>query len=76
MLDKRVVYVDNHSRAVEAIPVQRSQGTNCCKVTKRHWDNGQLISATIEEICEGKKRTRCYEYNTILQSGKRDSDEA
>jgi uncharacterized protein YcfJ len=52
MLNKRVVYIDDRGQAVEAIPVQGSQQTNCRKVTKRHWDNGQLISETIEEICE------------------------
>jgi len=60
MLNKRVVYVDDGGRAVEAIPVQSSQETNCRKVTKRHWDNGQLISETVEEICEGEKTTRDY----------------
>lgn len=59
-LNKRVVYVDNQGQAVEAIPVQSSQETNCRKVTKRHWDNGQLISETVEEICEGEKTTRDY----------------
>jgi outer membrane lipoprotein SlyB len=60
MLNKRVVYVDDGGRAVEAIPIQSSQETNCRKVTKRHWDNGQLISETVEEICEGEKTTRDY----------------
>ena len=60
MLNKRVVYVDDQGRAVEAIPIQNSQQTNCRKVTKRHWDNGQLISETIEEICEGQKSTKEY----------------
>jgi outer membrane lipoprotein SlyB len=60
MLNKRVVYVDEGGRAVEAIPVQSSQETNCRKVTKRHWDNGQLISETVEEICEGEKTTKDY----------------
>ena len=60
MLNKRVVYVDDQGRAVEAIPVQSSQQTNCRKVTKRHWDNGQLISETIQEICEGDKTSKDY----------------
>jgi outer membrane lipoprotein SlyB len=59
-LNKRVVYIDDRGRAVEAIPVQGSQETNCRKVTKRHWDNGQLISETVEEICEGEKTTKDY----------------
>ena len=59
-LNKRVIYVDRGGRAVEAIPVQDSQETNCRKITKRQWDNGQLVSQTVEEICEGEKRTRDY----------------
>lgn len=59
-LNKRVVYIDDQGQAVEAIPIQGSQGTNCRKVTKRHWDNGQLISETIEEICEGEKTSKDY----------------
>ena len=58
--NKRVVYVDKHGGAVEAIPVQNDQQTNCRKVTKRQWDNGQLISEAVEEICEGEKTTRNY----------------
>ncbi len=60
MLNKRVVYVDNQGRAVEAIPMQGSQQTNCRKVTKRQWDNGQMISETVEEICEGEKTMMNY----------------
>ncbi len=59
-INKRVIYVDNQGRAVEAIPMQHSQETNCRKVTKRQWDNGQLVSETVEEICEGEKRSRDY----------------
>ncbi len=60
MLNKRVIYVDDQGRAVEAIPAQRSPQTNCRKITKRHWDNGQLINETVEEICEGEKTIRDY----------------
>jgi uncharacterized protein YcfJ len=59
-INKRVVYVDDQGRAVEAIPDQYNQQTNCRKITKRHWNNGQLISETVEEICEGEKRTGEY----------------
>ena len=59
-INKRVIYVDNQGRAVEAIPMQGSQQTNCRKVTKRQWDNGQMVSETIEEICEGEKTSRDY----------------
>jgi len=59
-LNKRVVYMDNQGRAVEAIPMQKNQQTNCRKITKRHWDNGQMISETIEEICEGEKSSKDY----------------
>jgi uncharacterized protein YcfJ len=60
MLNKRVIYVDGQGRAVEAIPVQSSQQTNCRKITTRNWDNGQLISETIEEVCEGEKINKDY----------------
>jgi uncharacterized protein YcfJ len=59
-LNKRVIYVDRNGRAVEAFPVQDSQETNCRKITKRQWDNGRLVSETVEEICEGEKKTREY----------------
>jgi uncharacterized protein YcfJ len=60
LINKRVVYVDDRGRAVEAIPLQTNQQTNCRKITKRHWDNGQLIRETIEEICEGEKTSGDY----------------
>jgi outer membrane lipoprotein SlyB len=59
-INKRVVYIDDQGRAVEAIPAQNNQQTNCRKVTKRHWDNGELISETIEEVCEAEKTTGTY----------------
>ena len=59
--NKRVVYYDNQGGAVEAIPGPiDQQHTNCRKVTKRVWDKGQLMSETVEEICEGQKSTADY----------------
>lgn len=58
--DKRVVYYDKQGYAVEAIPEDVDQQTNCRKVTKRTWKNGKLISETVEEICEGEKYSRDY----------------
>lgn len=59
--DKRVVYVDDHGGAVEAIPGPSSrQGTDCRKVTKRTWNKGVLVSETVEEICEGERRSADY----------------
>jgi uncharacterized protein YcfJ len=59
--NKRVVYYDDRGGAVEAIPgPTSSQQTDCRKVTKRVWNNGELISETVEEICEGEKRTTSY----------------
>jgi uncharacterized protein YcfJ len=60
MTNKRIVYLDDHGRAVEAIPVQNDQLTNCRKITRRQWDNGQLLKETVEEICEGEKTTSNY----------------
>ena len=58
--NKRVVYYDNQGGAVEAIPGPVSQQTDCRKVTKRVWNKGELISETVEEICEGEKSTATY----------------
>ncbi len=58
--DKRVVYYDNQGGAVEAFPGPPDQNTNCRKVTKRVWNKGELVSETVEEICEGMKSTRTY----------------
>ncbi len=37
-----------------------TQGTNCSKVTKRRWKNGNLLSETVEETCTGRMTTRTY----------------
>jgi uncharacterized protein YcfJ len=60
LYDKRVVYYDNQGGAVEAIPSEVNQQTNCRKVTKRTWKDGKLIRETIEEICEGEKQSGEY----------------
>lgn len=61
MTNKRVVYYDNRGGAVEAIPGPAGgQQTNCRKVTKRVWDQGQLVNETVEEICEGEKTSGEY----------------
>lgn len=58
--NQRVVYYDDRGAAVEAIPGPLNQQTNCRKVQKRTWNNGVIVSDTIEEICEGTKTTRDY----------------
>lgn len=58
--NKRVVYYDDRGGAVEAIPGPVSQQTNCRKVTKRTWNKGELVSETVEEICEGEKTSPDY----------------
>ena len=59
--NKRVVYYDNQGGAVEAIPGPAyGPRTNCRKVTKREWNKGELVSETVEEICEGEKTTGDY----------------
>ncbi|OIP50775.1 MAG: hypothetical protein AUK28_01335 [Desulfobacterales bacterium CG2_30_60_27] len=57
---KRVVYYDDHGGAVEAAPMGMNQSTNCHKVQKKVWSNGQVVSDTIEEVCEGTKQTGQY----------------
>ena len=58
--NKRVVYYDNQGSSLEAFPGPVNQHTNCRKVTKRLWDKGQLVSESVEEVCEGEKTTRDY----------------
>ena len=58
--NKRVVYYDDHGGAVEAFPGPSNKRTDCRKVTKRVWDKGNLVSETVEEICEGEKSTTDY----------------
>jgi uncharacterized protein YcfJ len=58
--NKRIIYHDNQGGSVEAYPEPPTQRTDCRKVTKRVWDRGTLVSETVEEICEGDKRSRDY----------------
>jgi uncharacterized protein YcfJ len=62
MTNKRIVYYDDQGGAVEATPIPpgQDQSTNCRKVTKRVWENGRLVSETVDEVCEGEKYTREY----------------
>lgn len=60
LYEKTVVYYDNQGGAVEAIPYEVNQQTNCHKVTKRTWKDGKLIKETIEEVCEGEKQSGEY----------------
>ena len=50
--NKPVVYYDRQGTAVEVTPQGASDRSNCRRVTKRVWRNGELISETAEEICE------------------------
>ncbi|MFX0202797.1 MAG: YMGG-like glycine zipper-containing protein [Candidatus Hodarchaeota archaeon] len=50
--DKPVIYYDKKGCAVEAIPEGIDRKTNCHRVTKRTWQDGELVSETVEEICE------------------------
>ena len=58
--NKRVVYYDDKGGAVEAIPGPVDQHTECRKVTKRIWENGELLSEKVEEVCEGERFSREY----------------
>ena len=46
---KPVIYYDQNGRAIEAIP--EGWDSNCRKVRKRVWENGQMIKETVEEVC-------------------------
>ncbi len=59
-LYERVGYYDNQGGAVETIPSEVNQQTNCHKVTKRIWKDGKLVKETIEEVCEGEKQSGEY----------------
>ncbi len=60
LYEEKVGYYDNQGGAVEAIPSEVNQQTNCHKVTKRTWKDGKLIKETIEEVCEGEKQSGEY----------------
>jgi outer membrane lipoprotein SlyB len=60
LYDRKVIHYDEHGNAIEAVPAEDDQRTHCRKVTKRTWKNGELVSETVEEICEGKKRSKGY----------------
>ena len=48
--NKPVIYYDKNGRAVEAIP-EEADDSNCRKVRKRIWENGELVKETVEEVC-------------------------
>ena len=47
---KPVILYDRNGRAVEAVP-EETRDPNCQKVTKRIWENGELVKETVEEVC-------------------------
>jgi hypothetical protein len=49
--DKPVIYYDRDGHAVEAVP-EGTTDPNCRKVTKRIWENGELVRETVEEVCD------------------------
>ena len=49
--EKPVIYYDKKGSAIEAIPTPVDQKTNCSKVTKRVWQDGKVVSETVEEVC-------------------------
>jgi hypothetical protein len=49
--EKPVVYYDKKGSALEAIPGPLSDNTKCRKVTKRVWQDGELVSETVEQVC-------------------------
>jgi hypothetical protein len=48
---KPVIYYDKNGSAVEAIPGAADEKSNCSKVTKRVWQDGKILSETVEEVC-------------------------
>jgi hypothetical protein len=53
---------ENRGKTVMVIEEEpdEDQGTDCHKVTKRSWKDGELIRETTEETCTGRKTTRTY----------------
>ncbi len=49
--NKPIIYYDRNGRAVEAVPAA-STDPNCRNITKRIWENGELVKETVEEVCE------------------------
>ena len=47
---KPVILYDRNGRAVEAVP-EGTSNLNCQKVTKRIWENGNMVKETVEEVC-------------------------
>jgi hypothetical protein len=52
--DKPVIYYDKKGSAVEAVPRGVDKKTDCRRITKRVWKDGDLVSETVEEICEDR----------------------
>ncbi|MEW6665699.1 MAG: glycine zipper domain-containing protein [Thermodesulfobacteriota bacterium] len=51
LYDKPVIYYDRKGSAVEAIPGPPGAKSNCRTVTKRTWQDGKIVSETVEEVC-------------------------
>ena len=49
--DRPVVYYDKKGTAVEAVPRPVAGKPHCRTVTKRVWQEGELVSETVEEVC-------------------------
>lgn len=57
LYDKPVIYYDRKGSAVEAIPGPPVDRSNCRTVTKRTWQDGKIVSETVEEVCTEPPRT-------------------
>jgi hypothetical protein len=57
LYDKPVIYYDRKGSAVEAIPGPPADKSNCRTVTKRTWQDGKIVSETVEEVCTEPPRT-------------------
>lgn len=52
---------ENRGKTVMVIEEHPNTGsTNCHKVTKKSWKDGELIGNTTEEVCTGNKKTQTY----------------
>lgn len=53
---------ENRGKTVMIVEEHPNEGsTNCHKVTKKRWKDGNKLSETTEEVCRGKRKSNVYE---------------
>jgi len=52
---------ENRGKSVIIVEETPTNKTECSKVTKKTWKDGNLISNTTEEVCRGERQSNSYE---------------